>query len=107
MMKSLHQPAAEHDFRNAVSDVEDVLDSAGQRSRAGIRDLQDRALGVLDDARQRLGSLDSQVRSSARQAAAATEDYVHDQPWRALGLGAAAGVLLGLAAGVLLAARRR
>ena len=105
MMKS-HQ-AAEHDFRNAVNDVEDLLDSGVERGRYGARDVQERALRALDDAKERLATLDSQVRRGARHAAEATDDYGREQPWRSLGLGAAAGMLLGLAAGMLLAARRR
>jgi ElaB/YqjD/DUF883 family membrane-anchored ribosome-binding protein len=53
MMKT-YPAAAEQDFRNAVSDVEDLLDNSGERARSAVRDVQDRALRVLDDARERL-----------------------------------------------------
>jgi hypothetical protein len=42
MMKT-YPAAAEQDFRNAVSDVEDLLDNTGERARNGMRDIQDRA----------------------------------------------------------------
>jgi len=105
MMRN-HQTAAEHDFRNAVSDVEDMLDSAGERGHQGAREMQERALRALDDVKERLASLDSQVRRSARHAAEATDDYVREQPWRAIGLGATAGILLGLAAAMMVSRRR-
>jgi ElaB/YqjD/DUF883 family membrane-anchored ribosome-binding protein len=34
-----------------------------------------------------------------RQAATVTNNYVHEQPWQAIGIGAAAGVLLGFVLG--------
>jgi ElaB/YqjD/DUF883 family membrane-anchored ribosome-binding protein len=85
----------------------DLLDGAAERGRSGLRGMQERALRAFDDTRDRLSSTGEQLRRGARDAALATDDYVRDQPWRAIGLGAAAGILLGLAAGALIAGARR
>lgn len=85
----------------------ELLDDATERGRSTLRGVQDRALRAFDDARERLASTGTELRRGARDAALATDDYVRDQPWRAIGLGAAAGVLLGLAAGMLLVNARR
>jgi len=51
----------------------------------------------------------AQVRAAALErggiAAKATEDYVHGNPWRAIGLVAAAAAIAGLVAGLLLSRR--
>jgi len=106
MMKTRYA-SAQDELRSPASDVEDMLDDAAERGRSSLRSVQERAARALDDARERLASTQSQVRRSARHAAEATDDYVNEQPWRALGLGAAAGVLLGLAVGMLVATSRR
>jgi ElaB/YqjD/DUF883 family membrane-anchored ribosome-binding protein len=106
MMKTRYA-TPQDELRNSASDVEDLLDDATERGRSSLRNVQERAARALDDARERLASTQSQVRRTARHAAEATDDYINEQPWRALGLGAAAGVLLGLAVGVLVATARR
>jgi ElaB/YqjD/DUF883 family membrane-anchored ribosome-binding protein len=100
---------AQDELRNTVSDVDDMLGDAAERGRYGVREMQDRALRAFDDAKERLAATRDEVRRLSRNAAEATDEYVHDQPWRALGLGAAAGVVLGLAVGMLIvtASRRR
>jgi ElaB/YqjD/DUF883 family membrane-anchored ribosome-binding protein len=41
------------------------------------------------------------VTEGTKQAVKVTDDYVHENPWRSIGIGAAAGLLIGF-----LAARR-
>jgi ElaB/YqjD/DUF883 family membrane-anchored ribosome-binding protein len=106
MMKTRYA-SAQDDLRNTVSDAGDMLEDAAEQGHSGLRAVQERASRAFDDARERFASTHSQVRRSARHAAEATDDYVNEQPWRALGLGAAAGVLLGLAVGMLVATARR
>jgi ElaB/YqjD/DUF883 family membrane-anchored ribosome-binding protein len=55
----------------------------------------------METARERLDRLDTGVRTGARRAATVTDEYVHGSPWQAIGV----GLLLGLAAGVLLMRR--
>ena len=52
-------------------------------------------------ARDELDHIEHVARLKAKQAARATDAYVHDNPWQAIGVGAA----LGLAIGVLIARR--
>lgn len=91
----------ERDMRNVVAEVEGLLESVGKEGGDGVRDAQDRVLRVLDSAKAKLGSIESQVRTGARHAVEATDDYVHEQPWQAVGVGA----LVGLIAGLLIARR--
>jgi ElaB/YqjD/DUF883 family membrane-anchored ribosome-binding protein len=47
-------------------------------------------------ARRSIKEMSRDLADRARQSATATDDYVHAQPWKAIGLGAAIGVALGV-----------
>lgn len=91
----------EQDMRNVVTEVEDLLTTVGGEGGAGAREVQERVMRALDAAKQRLATIEDQVRTSARHAAEATDEYVHERPWQAV----AAGAFVGLLAGLLIARR--
>jgi ElaB/YqjD/DUF883 family membrane-anchored ribosome-binding protein len=66
-----------------------------------VHELRSRVGQAMEVARERLDRLDTGVRTGARRAATATDDYVHTSPWQAIGV----GLLVGLAAGALLMRR--
>jgi len=84
--------------RGLVDDAEAVLRSTAghagaelEAARARLRDQLDRAQDLFDDARR-------SAAQSYRQASAQTDAYVHDNPWRAVGIAIAVGVVIGLLA---------
>lgn len=89
-------PDLEQDMRNVVTEVEDLLTTVGNEGGARAREVQERVVAALDAAKQRLSMMEEQVRTSARQAAEATDDYVHERPWQAVAASAIAGLLVGL-----------
>ena len=50
----------------------------------------------LATARADLARLQSQAATSAREAGKAADQYVHEHPWTAVGIGAGIGLVLGL-----------
>jgi len=50
----------------------------------------------LDNAKQMLGQLGTQVQDGAKQAMDTTDTYVRDNPWRAVGISAAVGAIIGI-----------
>jgi ElaB/YqjD/DUF883 family membrane-anchored ribosome-binding protein len=56
----------------------------------------------LKSAKARLGDLEHAAVEKARATAQATDAYVHEKPWQAIGITAGVGVLVGLAVGMLL-----
>jgi ElaB/YqjD/DUF883 family membrane-anchored ribosome-binding protein len=57
---------------------------------------------ALGDNQEKARALVEATRRVSRRAAAATDEYVHDNPWTAIGISAALGLLVG----VLLGQRR-
>ena len=59
-------------------------------------DLRSQVEAKLRTAKLRLGELQDEALDSAKAAARVTDDYVHDNPWQAIGVSAAIGFLVGL-----------
>jgi ElaB/YqjD/DUF883 family membrane-anchored ribosome-binding protein len=56
----------------------------------------------LKSAKARIGQIEKTAIDKAKATAQATDQYVHDKPWQAIGITAGVGVLVGLAVGMLL-----
>ena len=51
---------------------------------------------TLSNAKDDLIRMEKAVVEKTKEAAKATDEYVHENPWKAVGIGAAAGLVLGL-----------
>lgn len=89
-------------LRRVISDAEDLLAATAGQTDSKMADLRARAKENLAVAREKLADATAAGRERARQAAVATDDYVHDNPWSSIGAAAALGLLIG----VLLGTRR-
>jgi ElaB/YqjD/DUF883 family membrane-anchored ribosome-binding protein len=54
---------------------------------------------ALKAARARLGDLEGQVKERGREAAHSADKFVHDQPWKAVGVAAGLGIIVGMLIG--------
>jgi ElaB/YqjD/DUF883 family membrane-anchored ribosome-binding protein len=70
----------------------------GTAAEAGemVRDVGNRISGKMQNARQSLTQAQTAVTDGARQAAELTDEYVRMNPWKSLGIAAAAGLLIGV-----------
>jgi ElaB/YqjD/DUF883 family membrane-anchored ribosome-binding protein len=84
-----------HDFQDVVTDAQELLETMGSEGGAKILDMKKRVQASIDAARKQLGELQVSVTEGAKAAATTTDQYVHENPWSAIGVGAAAGVLVG------------
>lgn len=85
----------EHDLRNLVHDTEQLLKSAARSGDDGLAELRLRLETQLRHLRNRLGDLEAGAADRAREAARATDHAVRAHPYGAIGLAAAAGLLIG------------
>ncbi len=86
-------------IKGVISDAEDVLAATAGQAGEKIADLRARAQIRLSDAKERLADAEEVLVAKTRAAAQATDDYVHESPWTAIGIAAGVGVLVGLLAG--------
>lgn len=90
------------DFNAVIADTEELLKSAASAGgdKAGAwRTEVERNLRLAKD---RLVDIEHAAVERTRAAARATDEYVHDNPWRAIGVTAGVGVAVGLMLGLLL-----
>ena len=88
-----------HDFRVVVSDAEELLRAtagvAGEKASVARERIQEN----LAAAKARLANAEEALVAKTKEAARATDEYVHDNPWKAVGVGAAVGVIVGMLIG--------
>nr|WP_245391715.1 DUF883 family protein [Salinicola aestuarinus] len=87
------------DLRNLSHTVEELIHATADDSRGNLAELRDRAQQRLQETRASLEARGEAISSSARDQMDATDRYVHEKPWTSIGIGAAAGVVLGLLLG--------
>ena len=93
------------EFEAVVAETEQLLKSIAGASGDKAVALKASVEQGLAAASERLARIREASLSQAGAAARATDEYVHDNPWRAVGFVAAAGTLAGLIAGLMIARR--
>ena len=84
------------DIKSVISDAEDMLGATADQTGEKIASLRARIEVRLRDARLRLADAEDLLVTKTKAAARATDDYVHESPWAAVGIAAGVGVLVGL-----------
>jgi len=76
--------------------LEEVLSSSSDKSKEELSKLRSKAEKALKESRYRLGETGDVIAEQTRVAAARADDYVRENPWTGVGIGAAIGVVLGV-----------
>ncbi len=87
------------DIKSVISDAEEMLSATADQAGEKVTNLRARIQVRLHDAKLRLVDAEEALLAKTKAAARATDEYVHESPWTAIGVAAAAGLLLGLAVG--------
>jgi ElaB/YqjD/DUF883 family membrane-anchored ribosome-binding protein len=82
--------------KTAAHEAQDYLSEAGDKASEAISEARTRFEDSLRTARIDLRKLEDTVLAHSRDAARQADVYVHDNPWKAVGIGAALGLLAGL-----------
>ena len=86
------------DFKNIVNDAEDLLHATAQATGDSFSAERAKFSEKIQSAKVRLVEAEKRVMEKAKQAASATDHYVHDNPWTAVGIAASIGMLIGFLA---------
>ncbi|MDD5175449.1 MAG: DUF883 family protein [Sterolibacterium sp.] len=87
------------DFKVVVADTEELLRSTAGQAGEKISELRAKAQDHLASAKIKLADAEAAIVDKAKQAGRAADDYVHDNPWSAVGMAAGVGFLVGLLIG--------
>lgn len=87
------------DLKIVISDAEELLRAtagqAGEKAAAAREKIQD----SLHRAKLKLAEAEEVMIDKTKQAARATDEYVHEHPWKAVGVAAGIGLIIGLLIG--------
>jgi len=84
------------DFSSVLNEAEDMLSRAANETGEKAKDLRSQVEAKLLKAKLRMQEIEGQAMDRAKEAARATDDFVHEHPWQSIGIAAAVGIVLGL-----------
>ena len=84
------------DIKSVLADAEELLKQAANTTGEHASELSGRALTLLKKAQEKVSDVQVVVAEKSKQAARATDDYVHTHPWPTIGIAAGVGVVVGL-----------
>jgi len=87
------------DMKSAIADAEDMLHATADQAGDKIASMRARIQERLKGARERLADAEAILITKTRAAARATDAYVHESPWTAIGIAASLGLVLGVILG--------
>jgi ElaB/YqjD/DUF883 family membrane-anchored ribosome-binding protein len=83
------------DFKNVISDAETWLRSGSSLSGEDLKAAKAKFERTLVNAKDGLIHLEEAVVEKTKATVKATDEYVQENPWKAIGISAAVGVLIG------------
>lgn len=95
-MQSRAQPnPLGRDVQNVVSEAQELLKTVKDEGSTQMDNARARMAAQYDAAREKFGEIQAQVSEGAKYAVTHTDQFVHTNPWQAIGVAAAAGAIIG------------
>ena len=87
------------DVKLVIADTEELLRATAGQAGDKIADIRAKTQDRLAAAKIKLADAEAAVVDKAKQAGRVADDYVHDNPWRSVGVAAGFGFIVGLLIG--------
>ena len=84
------------EFHNVLADIEDMIKETTSLTGDDLARARDKLNARITTAKASAEAMGDGLMQRARHTASATNTYLHEQPWKAVGAGAAIAFLLGL-----------
>ncbi len=84
------------DIKSVVGDADELLKEVANSTAAGVAVARTKMGAKFGEAKSRLDDARITALTKAKGAAEATNVYVRDNPWKALGVATAAGLIIGV-----------
>lgn len=84
------------DLRVVVADAEELLRATAGQAGEKVSAARERIQENLAAAKQRLAVAQDAVVARTKEAAKVTDEYVHENPWKAVGIAAGVGLVIGM-----------
>lgn len=87
------------DFKVVIADAEALIKATANQGGEAVVNLRAKAEESLAAAKVKLADAQDALIEKGKVAAQATDDYVHEKPWHAVGIAAGVGLVVGLLIG--------
>jgi ElaB/YqjD/DUF883 family membrane-anchored ribosome-binding protein len=87
------------DLRVVIADAEELLRLGAEQTGAAATEWRARVEARLNDAKASMREMQEAAIARAKAAGQAADNYVHENPWKAIGAAAGVGLLVGLLIG--------
>lgn len=87
------------ELKTLSKDAEDLLQTAKEEAGANYESARERMKSKWRGAKDNWGTTQERLVSGSKDAMENADRYVQENPWQAIGIGAAAGLLIGLLLG--------
>jgi len=88
-----------NDFKVVIADAEALLKASADSGGEKVAELRSKASHSINMMKERLGDVEQKVVDRTKAAAKATDVYVHDNPWKSIGVAAGVGLAIGFLLG--------
>jgi len=84
------------EFKALMADAEALIQATEDHPGEVVHSIRNKALETIAGAKQSLSGLEGTLTDKAKVVAESADDFVHRNPWEAVGVAAGLGLLIGL-----------
>jgi ElaB/YqjD/DUF883 family membrane-anchored ribosome-binding protein len=84
------------DFKALMADAEQLIHATASHDDGPLSVIRSKTLDTLNNAKESLSSIEGSLTEKAKVVAEGADDFVHRNPWEAVGVAAGLGLLIGL-----------
>ncbi|MEY3124765.1 MAG: hypothetical protein RLZZ573_1285 [Pseudomonadota bacterium] len=95
-MSQVHKGKLMSDLRVVIADAEELLRITSDQASDSAADVRTRVQQKMNEAKADLVHLQEAAVAKAKAAGHATDEFVHQNPWKSIGISAGVGLLVGL-----------
>jgi ElaB/YqjD/DUF883 family membrane-anchored ribosome-binding protein len=88
--------AAASEIKNLIADVEELMARIADLKDADVARVRNKVQRAVDATKQSLADGADAIRQHAQSVASTADDYVHENPWQAVGIAALVGAVVGI-----------
>lgn len=92
----IHSEDLISDFKALMADAEDLIKATANHGDGSLGAIRSKAMDTLNSAKDTLSSVEGTLTDKAKVVAEGADEFVHRNPWEAVGVAAGLGLLIGL-----------
>lgn len=97
--------AVTDDFHKVVNEAESLVKAIGDEGGAQMNQMRDRLTTAVKSAKDTLMTWEKDAAEFTKRAAASTDQYVQENPWKSVAISAAVGTTIGVLLSALIGRR--